>query len=603
MSAQINHTNGGGHSNGAPGMSEADRRKLAQEESKNEFCKLDSIMEPTTTQFVDQYLQAGGAPFNIMHMLTSSYEGLAAMANMVNKEVMGAYGSDDCAAITEAVSKKIVDKFDSEKADAEYNRTQRLPEYIEDMIEHMAWRKTIYRLSELNPKSTMIGAALQRIAEKGLQSEMTSLSSASLHTHLFYPLFVECFERIAPADDENIKERMKELIGTVCRSEHTYFVAQYILMKVREKLGPQAESVRRVEQELESYMLENYNQPQLAVHFRLLLDGMSIGGDDPVANAVAAIIQSGHSSPGDVMVLYKQYHGAFVAKKPLPPLNILRNKRVLLPMIEQAFGHLWGAVAQNTRTDLMEKYMWLIACATHCTDEDPNQINLGEIQSLIARMKEVRDGLPIRPIQTILNSHINKILGWIEVPILARVVVLWIRDLLTYDDYTYYNTYFHSSEVPIPLLLLEEVAYRHPLLKPLVFEAYKETFESTVPDFTPEKQIRLQKVAINRMAVLVQLSYSLPILRYFVARAEGIDESVLSYFVYRTLVQFEAPYPKDFYAPMLRVVEYAINAIKIDKESVVSVVRAFLENVDDDLARKLHLKLSAGSESPIQVAD
>ncbi|KAJ1724158.1 hypothetical protein LPJ53_001555 [Coemansia erecta] len=556
-------------------------------------------MEPTTPAFVDQYLEAGGAPFNIMNTLTMSYEGMAAMTNMINHDILHAYKDDENAAVYNTIGRRIVERFNASKADAEFDKTQKLPDYVEEMIPFKVWRKVIYRLSEQNPKSTMLSAALQKIADLGHQAELTSLSSASLHTHVFYALFVECFEKLTPSDDENIRERMGELFSTVCSSEQTYFVAQYILSKVRQRLGKDAESVRRIEQELESFMMDKFNRPQLAVNFRLLLDGFSVGSDNDVANSLASIVQSAYASPSDVTKLYKEYHGALVGGRKLPSLDSLRNERVLMPIIEQAFGHLWGNTAQNRNSDIMDRFMWLIACATHCTSDDPNHINKNELQELVRQMNELGNRLPVRPILTVLNRAIGDILRWINTPILARIIVLWLRDLLSYDEFTFYGTYFQGSNELIPLVLLEEVAYRHPLLKPLVLEVYKDSFNSKVRGFAPDKQIHLQKMVIDKMAALAQLDFALPVIRYISQTAELIDEGVLAYFIFRILSQFEAPYPEVFYIPMFGLIDITINAVKATaKEDERSVIRAFLKAVDDDRARSTLNKLPSEPSTP-----
>ncbi|KAJ2582604.1 hypothetical protein GGH95_001443 [Coemansia sp. RSA 1836] len=571
-----------------PHISEAERTRLAQEESMNEFSKLDAAVEPTTSAFVDQYLEAGGAPFDVADLLVQSYEGLAAMANAVDHDIRNAYGGvSDQAAIIGPISRKIVESFDAAKADEDFGKTQQLPSYIVDMIPHQAWRRTIYRLSERYPKSEMLGAALQRVAEEGFQAELTSLNSASLHTHVFYGLLIECFENITPVTDETLNERIRELVNTVCRSEQTYFMAQYVLSHVRKRLGSQAIGLRRIEEELEAHMLDKYDRPQLAVHMRLLLDGRAVGGDDEVANALAAIIQSSYAAPGDIMALYKQYHDALAAGRPTPPAQLLRSERILMPIVEQTFGHLWGATMQDQRTELVDKYIWLLAYATLSVDDEAESVDQGQLQQLVAQMRLVRVTLPVRPIQTTFNQVIRQAIDWVRVPILARVVLLWVRDVISYDNFTFYDTYFHSSEVPVPLLLLEEIAFCQPLLKPLVFDAYKESFESKVPGFIPEKQIRLQKVVINRIAVLVQLDYALPILHYFDSQAESMDQSVLAYFIFRTLAQFEPPYSEEFYQPMLQLIERAVGGIQTMKEKELVVVRAFLGCIDDVRAESL----------------
>ncbi|KAJ2824284.1 hypothetical protein FBU31_004036 [Coemansia sp. 'formosensis'] len=197
------------------------------------------------------------------------------------------------------------------------------------------------------------------------------------------------------------------------------------------------------------------------------------------------------------------------------------------------------------------------------------------------------------------NQVIRQVIEWVHVPILARIVLLWVRDVISYDNFTFYDTYFHSSEVPVPLLLLEEIAFCQPLLKPLVFDTYKESFESKVPGFIPEKQIRLQKVVINRIAVLVQLNYVLPIFHYFDSQAESVDQSVLAYFVFRTLAQFEPPYPEDFYQPMLQLIERAVGGIKTMKEKELVVVRAFLDSIGDARSERISELLPKEPTQPL----
>ncbi|KAJ1950247.1 hypothetical protein FBU59_000769 [Linderina macrospora] len=552
-------------------------------------------MEPTTASYVDQYLKAGVAPFNIMNLLMSSYEGLAAMANMVAHDILGAYGADEKIAILETLNSKIVENFDCQSADREFETTHQLPEYIGAMLPHQFWRKTIYRLSERYPKSTMLSASIQYIADQGFQAEMTSLNSASLHTHVFYSLLAECFEKVAPADDDVIKERLRELVQLVCRREQTYVVAQYVLRNVRQRVGVGAAALARIEDELEAEMLEKYGRPQLVVNIRLLLEGFVVGGNDSVANAVASIIQSGHAAPGDVVSLYKQYYAAHTDKSrdpaSKPPVHVLRSDRVMLPIIEQAFGHLWNSTQFNEREELMAKYIWLIAYGTLCTCDSTHMdvVDDTAISQLVAQLKEVRTGLPTSPTQTLLNSVVLKVLEWISVPIISRIVLLWMREVISYSNFTFYQMYYRSSEPPVPLLLLEEIAYRHPLQKPKVFETYCESFESKVPDFPAEKQIKLQKAVINRMAVLVQLDYSAPVLRYFDSKSEYMDESIVVYFIQRTLAQFEPPYPPEFAKPMIKLIMRAWNGIKVADEKERVHVRAFLAALEstDDVARRL----------------
>ncbi|KAJ1754805.1 hypothetical protein LPJ54_007149 [Coemansia sp. RSA 1824] len=239
----------------------------------------------------------------------SSYEGLAAMINMMSSDLGPVYGLGINSAISEAVNHKIIESFDPQVADSKYNETEQLPEYIEAMIPHQL--------------------------------------SATAHTHIFYLLLAECLENMSPANEESIHQKLEELITAVCRREQTYLVARYIFHGVQQKLGAKAAGIRRIDDELETYMLDNYKRPQLAINIQLLLSGLVVGGGNSAVDAAASIIQEEYAATGDVASLYNEYHGAVVSGKLAPPVDILRNGCVLHPIIEQVFGHLWDMTVQK----------------------------------------------------------------------------------------------------------------------------------------------------------------------------------------------------------------------------------------------------------------
>ncbi|KAJ2527747.1 hypothetical protein GGH20_002934, partial [Coemansia sp. RSA 1937] len=192
---------------------------------------------------------------------------------------------------------------------------------------------------------------------------------ATAHTHIFYLLLAECLENMSPANEESIHQKLEELITAVCRREQTYLVARYIFHGVQQKLGAKAAGIRRIDDELETYMLDNYKCPQLAINIQLLLSGLVVGGGNSAVDAAASIIQEEYAATGDVASLYNEYHGAVVSGKLAPPVNILRNGCVLHPIIEQVFGHLWDMTVQKLRPELANIYIWLIAYAALCSNE------------------------------------------------------------------------------------------------------------------------------------------------------------------------------------------------------------------------------------------
>ncbi|KAJ2537178.1 hypothetical protein IWW43_000257 [Coemansia sp. RSA 1935] len=289
-----------------------------------------------------------------MNLLMSSYEGLAAMTNMMSSNLGPVYGPGINSAISEAVNHKIIESFDPQVADSKYNETEQLPEYIEAMIPH-----------QHNAQCSTTAHCRPGLSGWNDVAEL----SATAHTHIFYLLLAECLENMSPANEESIHQKLEELITAVCRREQTYLVARYIFHGVQQKLGAKAAGIRRIDDELETYMLDNYKCPQLAINIQLLLSGLVVGGGNSAVDAAASIIQEEYAATGDVASLYNEYHGAVVSGKLAPPVNILRNGCVLHPIIEQVFGHLWDMTVQKLRPELANIYIWLIAYAALCSNE------------------------------------------------------------------------------------------------------------------------------------------------------------------------------------------------------------------------------------------
>ncbi|KAJ2348065.1 hypothetical protein GGF43_004634, partial [Coemansia sp. RSA 2618] len=81
---------------------------------------------------------------------------------------------------------------------------------------------------------------------------------------------------------------------------------------------------------------------------------------------------------------------------------------------------------------------------------------------------------------------------------------------------------------------------------------------------------------------------------------EQIDESIMVYFLHRVLAQFEAPYPEKFYAPVLELIKYTIDGVKVAKDKEIACIRSFLASIDSEQAQALCAALPAEeSVSPI----
>lgn len=110
-------------------------------------------------------------------------------------------------------------------------------------------------------------------------------------------------------------------------------------------------------------------------------------------------------------------------------------------------------------------------------------------------------------------------------------LLLWIEHMAI--ETTYFETYFRTTETPTLHLVLDEIANKHKLQQPVVFEVIKKCIKHKYSNFAPEIQMALQRTWVDRMLYLVQLNYAIPVLKYFGQEGAELDDSVIIYFLKR----------------------------------------------------------------------
>lgn len=66
----------------------------------------------------------------------------------------------------------------------------------------------------------------------------------------------------------------------------------------------------------------------------------------------------------------------------------------------------------------------------------------------------------------------------------SLAVLLWIEYLSI--ETPYYETFYRSADVPLPHLILDEIAHLRPIQRPMVFRVIKRCLKHKYQNFAPE---------------------------------------------------------------------------------------------------------------------
>ncbi|KAG0362128.1 Negative elongation factor C/D [Podila minutissima] len=465
---------------------------LSSSQAMKSFQSPDAILEPDIMQQLTDYMKDGGQPLLLVNALSSSYVGMPDMCNLMAGWATE-FDIDPVEVMQEALKEQLMGKFDPEGVD----------------------------------KAFMSGS---RISDAGYQGEIASVATASTFLKVFSGVLLDSLDKLREEDDVGLLDRLPDLVKVCCQSEHTYLFTQVLLFRLMKT--DRGLPLKRISKELESGVLEKFNRPPLVAILRMLLAGASSN----VASAISAILQSRIPSPGDVMLL----HRAYSSDDP-PSTYFLRDPDFFEIMLSSIFvpSFKGGVVKQDHK----EKYLWLIAYAASVQEEDERITDTSEVQPTYEALCALEDTLSKRTAGTDLTPILKNLLIAIETPVASMALLYWIQFVIR--ETSYIETYFRSHEVPVPLLLIEEMTYR--------------------------------KSILDRMIYLIQLNYAMPVLDYIQVRARKMDQSLSMHFVKKVLEMVRGPYSKKFIEGMSQMIEEIVEVIK--KTDTEPVVRSWLDEV------------------------
>ncbi|KAG9321281.1 hypothetical protein KVV02_000527 [Mortierella alpina] len=558
----------------------------------------DAILEPKIGAMITVYLNGGGQPLQLVNSLSNSYVGMPEMCNLMSEWSLE-FDIDPVEVIQDVLKEQLMERFDTESVDKSFMDGSLTPPWLMDMIQQPFWRSVIYELSEKHQKSQLLNFAIQRISDAGYQGEIASVATASTFVNVFSGVLLDSLDKLREEDDVGLLERLPDLIKVCCQSEHTYLYTQILLFRLMKT--DRGLPLKRISKELESGVLEKFNKyaqenqsatfsrhgqqlpvkaapsnlaaqllflnwsirPPLVSTLRMLLAGAS----STVASAISAILQSRVPSPGDVL----QLHRAYSSESP-PSMYFLRDPDVFEIMLSSIFvPSLEGGMVKQ---DHKEKYLWLMAYAASAQEHEDGTTDTSEVQTTYEALNALEDTLSKRTAGTDIIPILNNLLVAIETPVVSMALLYWIQFVI--KETSYIETYFRSHEVPVPLLLIEEMAYKHPLQQAEIFATLVDFFEAPL-ELNPEIMMTYRKSILDRMIYLMQLNYVMPALDYVRVRVRKMDQSLGLHFVKRVLEMVEGPYSNKFIEAMGQMIQEIIEVIK--KSDAEPAVRAWIDEV------------------------
>ncbi|KAF9195551.1 Negative elongation factor C/D [Haplosporangium sp. Z 11] len=232
---------------------------------------------------------------------------------------------------------------------------------------------------------------------------------------------------------------------------------------------------------------------------------------------------------------------------------------------------LVGGIAKQDHKD---KYLWLMAYAASVHENDDMTTDTTEVQQTYEALNLLDDTLSKRTAGTDLTPILHNLLIAIETPVASMALMYWIKFVIM--ETSYIESYFRSHEVPVPLLLVEEMAYKHPLQQTAVFATLVDFFEAPL-ELNPEIMMTYRKSILDRMIYLMQLNYVMPVLDYIRMRASKMDQSLSMHFVKRVLELVHGPYSRKFVEGIGQMIQEIVEVIK--KTDAETVVRTWIDEV------------------------
>lgn len=195
-----------------------------------------------------------------------------------------------------------------------------------------------------------------------------------------------------------------------------------------------------------------------------------------LSRSIKSIMNSPSITPGDLVTLKRYYS----LENP-PAVHHLCEYDLIVKMLHSLYVPENGLLL---RVDLVDDVTWLIAYATTMNDITKPRDEIEKVQLVL---KDLYTCLSTKTEVGSITGAMKYIISAIRYPVGSMGILLWIEYMAIHT--AYFETYFRTKETPVLLLILDEIASRHQLQQPIVFDVIKKCIKHKTPIFAPEIQV------------------------------------------------------------------------------------------------------------------
>ncbi|CAF4383730.1 unnamed protein product, partial [Rotaria socialis] len=507
------------------------------------FSSTDFIMEPKVFDTIKDYFRHGGAPDQVIELLSENYMAIAQTATLMADWLIltGVEPVDVVNMIVQHLQTLIEKHFEPKKADSIFEAGG-VPSWLTEMTEHMNWRQMIYKLAEEYPHCLMLNFTIKLLVDSGHEHEITSVPVAAQQVEVFTKVLMTTIQRTIDSETDEWKRNIQELVQLACHSEQTYLYAQSVLSS----LVNDAKSmiIRRISEEIELHAkAKEHNVTEIT----LTLDGTT--AYPKVYQPLCAMLSKKALNPADVTTLYKIYQSTDP-----PPVDLIRKPAFIELLITQLFDP-----ESTLNPEHRPKYIGLLAYACSVAETNKKSSRKSAVnskeelsQTTIALEKALE--ICISSKSTVdLISDLNELYKCLRFPIVAACVLRWIEFRIF--DPSYFK--LDQGTTPVHLIIIDEIVSLHFLLHQKAFELLVRFFEATFAELDTLVHLEFKKTILDRMVHMLSCSYVHPILEYMKKRWEqqDTDVSLIRHFVFEVLEMIGPPYEPSFvqlFLPLLQ---------------------------------------------------
>ncbi|KAI7867682.1 TH1 protein [Spinellus fusiger] len=475
------------------------------------------------------YLKNGGAPMDAVTALSESYIGLPSMNN-VTADNARSIGMDITHVMQQALKNLLINQFNPTVFDTFFMGSDNHmdPVWVASLVQDDYFRQTVYKLLEIHPRCAFLNFIVLQIAEAGYSDETATLKTASTSLLIYNQILNASLNQLIPKDDLAFEDYLPDLVRICCEREETYMYAQILLHKLHQDYNGQP--LVRLMAELEKAAVQ-HGQISLSNAPRQL------------SAALKAILGTQQLTAGDIRTIFSIYNVANA-----PSVHHICRFDFLEILLKAVYVPESGPIL---RPDTTDQVIFLIAYAVTVKETDTQQLQ--ETHEVATVLKNLNVALREKAKGIDFSGAMEAILTAIRLPVGSMAVLMWTEYISIHTSY--YENYYRTTEIPLPHLLLDEIADRHPLQQPFVFQVIKRCLVHRYQNFAPEILMVLQKTWVNRLLYLVQLHYTMPVLDYMKGEGQELDDSLTVHFIEKILDMCQPPYSPELVQAIAEIVE------------------------------------------------